>query len=689
MFKTKYYLPTNEIKLAYKNEETIHTFTYENNYDIYENAVLLPLIVNKDPLISNGRPVICGGVSDEKFNFLAGYYYKENGAGNEFIEYTRSYIPDHIEESSETVIFSGDLHNHFGHFLVDSMVRMWYAIKYDNTTKIALLLNARWDWSEWDLDGSYQLKMLKYLGIEKDRILIVKKPTKFKSVIVPRQSVFWYENRYDPELLRIVYDKARVSICSSYTTGYKKIYLSRSRWKTPILNETYFEKFFAAQGFKILHTQELPLEDQISYIACADEIVCTYGSLSHMALFATSKAKLICLLRSGFPKPNRQIIISQLNHIDTVYIDTSISYMNSGHTEKNHLLVPTAQWREFLKHEYNIDIDIDIYRYLNKSGIMFGDYLSVFIDEWKSFYRKFGVKFNTLTYLSQLLKKLDPDLADKMLHQVKINDNQLFRDRLFIYKLYKNNIKCVVLLLANGSIWPVDERIPNLGNFWLYKNNRLYFLDGNYNIISEFVIEHVSGAMWHTKFYGVIQSKVTDTCSLKTYLPGLVRNWVIRHTIKYLVSKKKYKILKKRPDMFFKHCKSSLIRFLGRYYIRGNSTVIFYWRKAFKEYFDTHDMQRKVDVLKEGMDEISIKYIDNFMRLSRYWYDSSCVGSQWTEHDLKKQRECKRFAKTLVQPFPDILKIKPYFFYDIYGLADLPAEALSSIEGKIIIDGGG
>ena len=92
---------------------------------------------------------------------------------------------------------------------------------------------------------------------------------------------------------------------------------------------------------------------------------------------------------------------------------------------------------------------------------------------------------------------------------------------------------------------------------------------------------------------------------------------------------------------------------------------------------------------KESMDDISCRYIDNFMKLSRYWNKSTCVGNQWTDHDLKKQKKYKLFAKTFVQPFPEILRINPYYFFDSYGLLDLPPEVLSSIDGNIIIDGGG
>ena len=191
------------------------------------------------------------------------------------------------------------------------------------------------------------------------------------------------------------------------------------------------------------------------------------------------------------------------------------------------------------------------------------------------------------------------------------------------------------------------------------------------------------------KYIGAVLAKISDTCTLETMLTGEVRNWIIRHLIKYLVNKRKYKKLKKKPEIFFRDSKSKFIQYLGRYYMRGNSTIVFYWRKQFKEYFDSHDMERKVEDLKKGMDDISARYIDHFMKLSKFWFKSTYIGNQWTEYDIKKKNGCIEFSKTLEQPFPEILKINPYYYYDIYGLADLPKEVLSSIDGKTIIDGGG
>lgn len=690
MFKTKYYLAVDDVSKSYICEQKVEEFSYNKNFDVFKNAIILPLKRYRDPLVNSGQPTNYGGVCDENYNFLAGYVWSENSIGNGLYEYLHAYKPENIDYINEDVIFSGDLNAHFGHFIQDSMTRLWYAAqKTESKSKIALLLSARGIWKEIDINNSYHFKLLKLLGIEKERILIIDKPTKFKSVLVPKQSAIWYGGKYNSSLLKIVYDKARESIIPK---DDKKIYLSRSLWKRPLLNEAYFENYFSSRGFKIIHPQELPLEEQIAYIAGAEEIACTYGTLPHLALFAKPGIKLTCLMRFKEAISARHLIVDKLKQLDSVYIDVSFNFLPSTHSSNSIMIAPTPSWKDFLLNEYGIEDDKDIFDYLNKSEIDFGDYFKAYLhDLWNqtTFSNIYGFKFNPIIFLKSLYEALEPDGQLKMLKAIKINSNPLFKGKLFIYTRSDRNLKCTVKLLDDGRIWPVDQNSTMGAVFWSFLNGRLYFLNGGYQIVSEFVIEGVTLKRGHAKFNGVMHSKVTDTCSLETYSPGAIRNYLIKHLIKYIVNRRRYKKLKRKPDSFFRDSKNQFIRFLGKYYIRGNSTVIYYWRKKFSDYFDAHDMKHKVENLKYGMDEISCSYIDNYMRLTKYWYTSTCVGSQWTEYDIKKQKQCKEFAKTLIQPFPDILTIKPYFFFDIYGLADLPHEVLSSIDGSIIIDGGG
>lgn len=690
MFKSKYYLPEDAITRSYQEEKKIQTFTNEVDIKTYDNAVILPLIRVTNVMRNNGRPVNYGGVSDENFNFLSGYFYKEQSIGHGDFEYTSSYNPKDIDSLSETVIFSGTLINHFGHFIEDSMSQLWYAIKNnDPKLKVALLLHASRSWDDWELESSYHLKMLNLLGIEKDRILIVDKPTKFKSVIVPKQSVFWWGNSYNSEQLKIIYDTARTNVIPK---NYKRIYLTRSAWKRPILNESYFEDFFKSRDFHVIHPQELSLEELLAYIAGADEIACTYGTLSHLLLFAKQGTKFICLLRNAEFVSSRQQIVDKFRQLDSTYIDTSFNFLTPKAEIDPHLIAPTPHWKKFLNNEYGIVDESDFFEYLNTSDIKFGDYFKTYLQRLKSpgFYRAvYGLKFNPVILIKSLFKALEPDDINQALQYIKNTNHPLFKGRLFIYRRSDTGLKCTVKLLPSGNIWTVEpDRLRGEAS-WSYLNGRLFFLDGAMQVISEFVVEGVRIRRGHAKYKGVIQPKVSETCSLDIFEPGAWRNWIIRHTIKYLVNAKRYKKLKHSPGKFFADSKNRFIRYLGRFYVRGNSTVIFYWRKQFQEYFDAHDMKQKVYSLKQGMDDISIKYVDHFMRLSRYWFKSTFVGSQWTGHDLEKQKQSRIFAKTFEQPFPDILTVKPYYFFDIYGLADLPREALASIDGKIIIDGGG
>ena len=687
MFKSKYYLPAEIAARSYQSEEKIEEISYDKDYEVYDDAIILPLKKIPD---SSGHYVNVGGVCDEKFNFIAGNLSIENGGGKGFLEFSYSYKAKEIEVSDESVIFSGFMVNHFGHFLTDSMSRMWYATKNHGLQVAIIVYNPDAFADDWNFDESFQLKLLELMGIKKDRILFIDKPTKFKSVLIPKQSVFWAGYQYNDALLRIVYDKAKQNIIPNET---KKIYLSRSAWKSPLLNEAYFEDFFASRGFKIIHPQNLPLEEQIAYIAGADEIACTYGTLSHLALFAKQRTKLICILRySQFISP-RQQKIDVLKELDVVYIDTSFNFLPTRHfVTKPLLIAPTCYWIDFLKHEYGITEFTDIFEFLNQSKIDFGDYFKLYLQSLtsKSFLQTvYAFKFNPYEYLKSLFNALNPEGSGKMFQAAKITDNPLFRGRLFTYIRSDTPQKYIVKLLGSGRIWPVNQNSLKGEASWSYINGRLYFINGANQTVSEFVTEGIIPKKGYARYIGVLQQNVTVKCTLETYHPGGLRNWLIKHIIKLLVNKKRYKKLKQSPVKFFEDSKNTLIRYLGKNYISSNSTVIFFWREQFQKYFSANDMKLKVAELKAGMDDISKTYIDYFMKLSKCWYKSTFIGSQRPEHELLKLKAYKEFKETFEQPFPDIMKINPYYFFDIYGLADLPDEALALIDGKLIIDGGG
>ena len=685
MNKSNYYVPNDQIDGILKSELN-EKFTQVEKFKEYSNAIILPARLCRDKYDAAGISPMEGGVCDPSFNFIEGYKRHRDDIGPAIHTVIRAYKPASVIKNNENVIYGGILINQFGHFILDSMVRLWFWVKHaKDNYKIAFILKEK-----FDPLTTYHAELLDLLGISTERIFIIDTPTQFKTVIVPCQSVYWVEG-YDSELFSVVYDLVRNSV-----TPHKeeKIYLSRSKFeKKDIFGENYFEKFFENKGYKVIYPEQLPLKEQIAYMAGAKEVVCTTGTLAHHALFSKNGTKWIYLLRGQGGLGKYQCIINEAKKLSYTAVNVSQNLFPTYGFGHNGLLIgPTPYWSDFISNEYNIKEKIDVFKYLDKADIKLGEYLKLYLTKTankRNFSRIFGYRFDYIKYIKSLYMAFDPDIYNQMQQSMKFNDSTLFRGRVFVYKTAQGQ-KITVALTPSGKIMPVDTNNQVVEAFWSFLNNRLYFLSGDYHPLVEFVVDVAEKK--HNKkaiYYGVQLSRVTDTCTLKSLQTGTLRNWIIRHIIKFLVDKKSYKELKQKPDLFFRKSKKPFIRYLGKYYISTNSTIIFFWRKQFQEYFNVHNMKQMISNLKQNMDEISCKYIDHFMRLSKYWYKGYYAGDQWTEYDIKKQKGCREFAKTLEQQFPEILKIKPYFFYDIYGLADLPPEVLSSIDGKIIIDGGG
>ena len=95
------------------------------------------------------------------------------------------------------------------------------------------------------------------------------------------------------------------------------------------------------------------------------------------------------------------------------------------------------------------------------------------------------------------------------------------------------------------------------------------------------------------------------------------------------------------------------------------------WKSAFQQYFNKHNMDKKVKNLKKG---------------SKYW--DKCVHQceGYDEKNLWSEYDKKLFAQYEKMQPPQIYKFKPYIYNSIYGLRDLPVDVFRQIDGKDIID---
>ena len=106
------------------------------------NATILPLCARGGDNLLFGR----GGVVDEN-----GQYVELSGIPTRI---WGSYVFPKAEHRNETVVYCGFLVNHWGHFLVEAVTRLWYALENDTgVDKYVFFLNEN---EQRELKGNYR-----------------------------------------------------------------------------------------------------------------------------------------------------------------------------------------------------------------------------------------------------------------------------------------------------------------------------------------------------------------------------------------------------------------------------------------------------------------------------------------------------------------------------------------------------
>ena len=546
MHTTFYYLPADfseEIEKQYKNLKEIK---YLNDFDIFE-----------DVTISLTRGFLVDGVFNSKQELLTAYSRWDDFSlipQNNLIP--KEDISNVNNTISETVIYGGLMVGHFGHFITDTLNRLWYLIKYKKEKYKIVFTHFKYH--EYDL-RPFQNEFMNLLGIESDRILVIDKPTRFNKVIVPKQSVFW-NSSYNRELLSLIFDDM---VSKVEPKKFEKIYISKSKVQESdsfTLNEKYFETFFSAQGFEIIYPETLPVKEQISYISGAKEIACTSGTLSHLVLFARKDVKLICLLRSNLDLwitfINRQVIINMIKDVNCIFVDVSINFIPLVTVNNTHLIGPSSYWKDFLKSEYEIDINLDIYEYLDSAGVKLGSYLKKYITTIK------GYKFGYISYYLSMLRTFHSNDYNRNLRS--LYSHQAFTTNSFRFKKLNDGSCSNIRLTQDGYIITLNGRNNIDECHWLYMEGKLYFLNYAFQALEEFIVyPFETGTLVKQKrFLGNAIANPRDAYELVE-----IQHRFLRVIIKLLVSKKRYKKLKRDPVNFFKDSKSGFIKYLGRFYL--------------------------------------------------------------------------------------------------------------------------
>ncbi|MCJ8138983.1 glycosyltransferase family 61 protein [Falsirhodobacter halotolerans] len=188
-------------------------------------------------------------------------------------------------------IWGGQVFAHFGHFLTESISRLW-AVKNSDAESLILIGKHEnlVDLSKW------QKRFLEIMEIDKP-ITFIREPTRIETLEVPGQGF-----GLGPIALGTPEFRASLNVLERTVApqGAEKIYISRTKTgkKGRILNEVALEANLIAQGYTAYHPQEHSLEDQLAQYRAATHVIGLDSSAFHLlGLVARPDQKIAVILR--------------------------------------------------------------------------------------------------------------------------------------------------------------------------------------------------------------------------------------------------------------------------------------------------------------------------------------------------------------------------------------------------------
>lgn len=323
------------ISKMYKREDKIIV-------EEYINAYVLPR-----KIADNGPGWGLGGVLDSSKQFveLSAYYggWIDQGGYYDFNQY---------DIYDDTVIYMGLFFNHWGHFLVDLLPRLWYISSYPNVAnkvKIAYI-------GEDKPAGNY-LMLLNILGVKEEQLIHITKPTLFNKVIVPEYSCrpcIWYSDEYVNMYNTIVHNVLKDYQVPIHLKDIDKVYFSRaafSKAQGTEFGEDMIEDVYKDNGYTILYPERLSLYDQIYIWNHANTIACLNGSIPLNLVFCMNENLHIDILNKTSAlhlNPYLYLLMRNVkyNHID-VYIEP-YKWVKTTLGSGPFLLSITKQFRDYL-----------------------------------------------------------------------------------------------------------------------------------------------------------------------------------------------------------------------------------------------------------------------------------------------------------------------------------------------------
>ena len=242
-----------------------------------------------------------------------------------------------IATVDEDVVFLGALPKHYGHFLLEGLTRLWFFLKPEHAHLKAVYIS--------DPGPDRFNDVFSFFGLAPKRVVKITRPTRFRSVIVPEQSMR-IQDRCHP-LYKLTIDRITARIPPA---SHRKVYFSKEmRSNFRGIGEKPMEDVFVRNGYALFYPERLSMFETIAILKGCDSFAASSGSNAHNAVFLRDGAQCISLNRSPHVH-HVQTMIDRMKGLDAVYVDAHVTLLPSSWSVGPFLFGPTRQLFEFFDH---------------------------------------------------------------------------------------------------------------------------------------------------------------------------------------------------------------------------------------------------------------------------------------------------------------------------------------------------
>lgn len=236
----------------------------------------------------------------------------------------------------QTVIYGGTLIAHYGHFLTESISRLWYALEHPSLPILYSeaprdLIVAERERPAWpsgpsmlDDRSGFGGLFLSLSPLDRRRFMSFDTPVIFDEVVVPGPSITLNHSCFTTHRILPEAVADRVLVRRPELTS-QPLYLSRARL-TPatslraVENEVQLEEVLRSAGCAIAYPEELDLREQIRLVNTHRTLIGVWGSALHSILFdLTGQSHLVCI--SDLDRIDEQfLLIDAIKGVTSTYL---------------------------------------------------------------------------------------------------------------------------------------------------------------------------------------------------------------------------------------------------------------------------------------------------------------------------------------------------------------------------------